>query len=34
MKMLYGAHTPFVVLFLLFVAGFVAANWTSRRRTP
>ncbi len=31
MSILYDAHTPFVILFLVFVAGFVVANWKTRR---
>ena len=33
MSILYDAHTPFVILFLVFVTAFVAANWKGRR-TP
>jgi len=32
-KILYSAHIPFVLLFLLFVAGLLAVNWTNRRKT-
>jgi hypothetical protein len=31
MSILYEAHTPFVILFLVFVTGFVVANWKGRR---
>jgi hypothetical protein len=34
MRILYAAHAPFVVLFLLFVICLVLANWTKRRRLP
>jgi hypothetical protein len=26
MRLLYAAHAPFVILFLLFVAGFILSN--------
>jgi hypothetical protein len=34
MSILYGAHIPFVALFLLFVICLLLANWNKRRRTP
>ena len=32
MKFLYIAHTPFVLLFLLFTFALVCANWRGQKR--
>jgi hypothetical protein len=31
MRLLYGAHIPFVALFLMVVVGLVWTNWKGRR---
>jgi cbb3-type cytochrome oxidase subunit 3 len=31
MRLVYNAHIPFVVLFLLFVAGMLYFHWKGRR---
>jgi hypothetical protein len=32
MKLLYFAHIPFVLLFAVFAAVFVCANWRGQKR--